>query len=58
MAKASQDDLKLMMDLAVQGVVYPVIDRYYNLEQSAEAMRYAELGHVRGKVIIKVSVRK
>jgi NADPH:quinone reductase-like Zn-dependent oxidoreductase len=36
------------------GKVKPVIDRTYPLSQIAEAMRYLEAGHARGKVIITV----
>jgi NADPH:quinone reductase-like Zn-dependent oxidoreductase len=36
------------------GKVKPVIDRTYPLSQIAEAMRYLEGGHARGKVIITV----
>jgi NADPH:quinone reductase-like Zn-dependent oxidoreductase len=32
----------------------PVIDRRYPLKDSAEAIRYLEAGHARGKVIIQV----
>jgi NADPH:quinone reductase-like Zn-dependent oxidoreductase len=34
--------------------VTPVIDRTYSLSETAEAMRYFEEGHARGKVIITV----
>jgi NADPH:quinone reductase-like Zn-dependent oxidoreductase len=36
------------------GKVTPVIDRTYRLSETAEAMRYFEEGHARGKVIITV----
>jgi NADPH:quinone reductase-like Zn-dependent oxidoreductase len=32
--------------------VTPVIDRRYPLEQAAEAKRYLETGHARGKVVV------
>jgi D-arabinose 1-dehydrogenase-like Zn-dependent alcohol dehydrogenase len=32
--------------------VTPVIDRCYQLSEAAEAIRYLEEGHARGKVII------
>ncbi len=36
------------------GNVKPVIDRTYPLSQIADAIRYLEQGHARGKVIITV----
>jgi NADPH:quinone reductase-like Zn-dependent oxidoreductase len=36
------------------GKVTPVIDRTYKLRETAEAMRYFEEGHARGKVVITV----
>ena len=36
------------------GKVTPVIDRTYKLSETAEAMRYFEEGHARGKVVIAV----
>lgn len=37
------------------GAIRPVIDRELELEQAAEAMRYVEAGHVRGKVVLRVA---
>lgn len=34
------------------GQLVPVIDRCYRLNELAEALRYLESGHVRGKVVI------
>jgi NADPH:quinone reductase-like Zn-dependent oxidoreductase len=34
------------------GKVTPVIDRRYKLSEAAEAVRYLEQGHARGKVVI------
>jgi NADPH:quinone reductase-like Zn-dependent oxidoreductase len=36
------------------GQVTPIIDRTYALADTAEAMRYLEQGHARGKVIIRI----
>jgi NADPH:quinone reductase-like Zn-dependent oxidoreductase len=36
------------------GKVTPVLDRKYPLSETAEAMRYLEQGHARGKVVITV----
>jgi NADPH:quinone reductase-like Zn-dependent oxidoreductase len=34
--------------------VTPVIDRHYKLSEAAEAIKYLEAGHARGKVILDV----
>jgi NADPH:quinone reductase-like Zn-dependent oxidoreductase len=48
------EDLNALRELMQTGQLTPVIDRQYPLSQTAEAMRYLELGHARGKVIINV----
>ena len=52
MAELNKKDLTVLGDLMQSGKVKPVIDRTYPLSQIAEAMRYLEAGHARGKVII------
>lgn len=52
MAELNKNDLTILADLMQSGKVKPVIDRTYPLSQIAEAMRYLEKGHARGKVII------
>ena len=54
MAELNKEDLTILGDLMQSGKVKPVIDRTYPLSQIAEAMRYLEAGHARGKVIITV----
>ena len=54
LAKANQADLITIRDLMASGKVTPVIDRRYALSETAEAVRYLEAGHARGKVIIAV----
>jgi len=48
-------DLQFVNDLVEAGKLRPVIDKSYPLSKVAEAHRYAELGHVRGRVVITVS---
>jgi NADPH:quinone reductase-like Zn-dependent oxidoreductase len=36
------------------GKLKPVIDRRYPLSETAEALRYLEKGHARGKVVLTV----
>jgi len=52
--ETNKEDLKLLSDLMQTGKVTPVIDRTYKLSETAEAMRYLEEGHARGKVVITV----
>jgi NADPH:quinone reductase-like Zn-dependent oxidoreductase len=54
MAELNKEDLTILGDLMQSGKVTPVIDRTYPLSQIAEAIRYLEQGHARGKVIITV----
>ncbi len=52
MSHTSKDDLLTLKDLIDAGKVTPVIDRTYPLSETAEAVRYLEQGHARGKVVI------
>jgi NADPH:quinone reductase-like Zn-dependent oxidoreductase len=53
-AKINKADLVVIAELMEAGKVTPVIDRTYPLAQAAEAFRYLEAGHARGKVVITV----
>ncbi len=52
LAKLNKKDLVLLKDLLEAGKVVAVIDRRYPLSDVAEALRYLEEGHARGKVVI------
>jgi NADPH:quinone reductase-like Zn-dependent oxidoreductase len=54
-AKSNQEDLVTLRDLMEQGKVVPVIDRRYALNETADAIRYFEEGHTRGKVVITMA---
>lgn len=54
MAKPGKADLTTVRDLIKTGKVRPVIDRRYSLSESPEAIRYLEMGHARGKVVVTV----
>ena len=52
MAKLDKTDLVLLKDFLAAGKIVPIIDRRYPLSDVAEALRYLEEGHARGKVVI------
>ncbi len=53
-AKSNQKDLVVLKELIEAGKVTSVIDRRYQLSETAEAIKYLEEGHARGKIIITV----
>jgi NADPH:quinone reductase-like Zn-dependent oxidoreductase len=48
----NRQDLALLRDLIEAGEIVPVIDRAYRLGEAAQALRYLEQGHARGKIVI------
>ena len=48
------DDQSILSELIEAGKVKPVIDRTYTLEEIADAHRYVEKGHAKGRVIVKI----
>lgn len=53
-SNAKKEDLLTIQELLETGKVVSVIDRRYPLTETAEAIRYLETLHARGKVIINV----
>lgn len=53
-AKINKEDLGFLGDLLEAGKVRSVIDRRFELSETANALRYLGEGHARGKVIITV----
>jgi NADPH:quinone reductase-like Zn-dependent oxidoreductase len=54
-SKPNKKDLLYIKEILEAGKVKSVIDKVYPLSETADAMRYLELGHAKGKVIITVS---
>jgi NADPH:quinone reductase-like Zn-dependent oxidoreductase len=54
-SNANKEDLLVIKELLETGKVVSVIDRRYPLSETAEAIRYLETLHARGKVIINVA---
>ncbi len=53
-AQFNKKDMMVLADLMQSGKVTPVIDRTYKLNETADALRYLEQGHARGKVVVTV----
>ena len=51
-AKPNQEDLVTLKELMEEGKIAPVIDRRYTLSETAQAIKYLEEGHARGKIVI------
>ena len=54
LAQRSKADLIVLKGLIEEGKLTPVIDRSYSMDQIADAVRYSEAGHARGKIVITV----
>jgi NADPH:quinone reductase-like Zn-dependent oxidoreductase len=52
--KTDQADLKFLSDLMAEGKVPPFVEKTYRLSEAAEALRYFEEGHARGKLVITI----
>ena len=55
MAQMNKADLVVLAELIAADKVVPVVDRCYPLCRIAEAFRYVETGHARGKVVITMN---
>jgi NADPH:quinone reductase-like Zn-dependent oxidoreductase len=53
-AAFNKEDMTVLAGLLQSGKVTPVIDKTYKLDQTADALRYLEQGHARGKVVVKI----
>jgi NADPH:quinone reductase-like Zn-dependent oxidoreductase len=53
-ARVTKDDLTALTELVAAGVVTPVIDRTYPLDETPAAIAYVETRRARGKVVIVI----
>ena len=53
-AQFNKADMSILADLLLSGKVTPVIDRTFKFSETADALRYLETGHARGKVVVAV----
>jgi NADPH:quinone reductase-like Zn-dependent oxidoreductase len=53
--KFDEADLKFLRDLMAEGEVTPFVEKTYPLVETAEALRYFEQGHARGKIVITIA---
>jgi NADPH:quinone reductase-like Zn-dependent oxidoreductase len=53
--QSNQEDLVYIAELMEAGKVKSVIGRRFSLEETAEAFRYYQAGHMQGKVVITVA---
>lgn len=54
LAELQKEGLQQLADLMQAGQMTPVIDRRYALSEIAEAIRYSEKGHAKGKIVVNV----
>jgi NADPH:quinone reductase-like Zn-dependent oxidoreductase len=52
--KVKREDLVALTELIEAGKLTPVIDRTYPLIEAPDAIRYLEVGHSAGKVVVTV----
>ena len=52
--EAREADLKFLSDLMAEGKVKPFVEKTYSMRDAADALRYFEEGHARGKLVITV----
>jgi NADPH:quinone reductase-like Zn-dependent oxidoreductase len=52
-AKINEDDLAFLAELLAAGTLKSVIDRRYELAETAQALAYLGEGHAQGKIVIK-----
>ena len=51
----NQADLKFLGDLMAEGKVTPFVEKTYPFRETAEALRYFEQNHARGKIVVAIA---
>jgi NADPH:quinone reductase-like Zn-dependent oxidoreductase len=51
----NQADLKFLSDLMAEGKVTPFVEKTYPFGETAEALRYFEQNHARGKIVVAIA---
>lgn len=51
----SGEQLAKIGQLVEQGVVKPLIDKTFSLDQAQQALDYSQTGHAKGKIVVKVA---
>jgi len=52
--KSSGSQLAQIARFIEDGIIKPIVDKEFSFEESQKAMDYLELGHSRGKIVIKI----
>lgn len=52
--KPSGKQLKVIADLIEAGKIKPIIDKAFSFDDAQKAMKYAESGRAKGKIILKI----
>ncbi|GGA45976.1 NADP-dependent oxidoreductase [Paenibacillus physcomitrellae] len=52
--KPSGEQLKVLKEFIEGGLIKPIIDKVYHLEDAGQAFHYLESGRAKGKVIVKI----
>lgn len=55
--EANEADLKFLSELMAAGKVKPFVEKTYPMHEAADALRYFEQGHARGKIVITIAAR-
>jgi NADPH:quinone reductase-like Zn-dependent oxidoreductase len=52
LSQPTTEDLTFIKELIEAGKIKPIVDRRYSLSETAEACRYLDEGHAKGKIVI------